>query len=546
MNNLIAFFTDPYRDLGLQLKTKSRILTIVNLIFCPTCLILGLILIATKATISGASLFTLLLGCGGSLALLRHKHYGLASTATLFGLFLVMFAAIKFDAYQNIYECYVFGTLGSFLLIITSLVGDRPGQSALFTALNLAAIFILYFFDSYLNPNVDNKVVTSLAIQSLATSSLIVIIGGVCSAFIVQNSLSLIQSLETSALSAKKSYKNLNEAMMGAQATSQKIGEQLSGSVEHTVASVKALQETVSGIVEGMDRLAEALRESENANTSTVTNQNTVRETLAAYSREVAHASSAIEEMAAAVATIGGQANQKGEAVRGLVGLAKAGEERLSEIKISIDRILQSAQSMMEMSVFIEDVAERTNLLGLNASIEAAHAGATGKGFAVVADQIRALSVEAGKSSRNISETLKDTRDAIQATARQNQEVIAFFKKISEDTQGVSSMFEELLYSIKEISGGSEDVLRAVESVSALTTATEQTVNNSHESIHKSSEGIGQVTTIASKVRNASIEMVGRFGEMLHDAENVQRLGQENLETVESLKLRINAGQRAE
>ena len=72
----------------------------------------------------------------------------------------------------------------------------------------------------------------------------------------------------------------------------------------------------------------------------------------------------------------------------------------------SINQILDSAKRMMETSVFIGDVAERTNLLGMNASIEAAHAGAAGKGFAVVADQIRGLSVEASKSSRLISDTL--------------------------------------------------------------------------------------------------------------------------------------------
>jgi methyl-accepting chemotaxis protein len=473
-----------------------------------------------------------------ALILLRRGKYYLASSFILYGLWLIMFVAIKFDAYQDVYECYVFGTLGSFALLACALIADKPQQSIVLMVLDLVAITVLYVFDAL--PK-DGGKVTTLAIQSLATSSFIVITGGFCSAFIVRNATDLVHEVEKRARAAGDNFKRLNEAMMGAQATSQRIGEQLSGSVVNTVTSVKSLQNTVNQIVNGMDTLARALHESESANASTVDNQEKVRLAMADYAREVAHASSAIEEMAAAVSSIGGQASQKGEAVHSLVSLAKAGEEKLSAIKTSIDKILDSAQSMMEMSVFIEDVAERTNLLGLNASIEAAHAGASGKGFAVVADQIRALSVEAGKSSRTISDTLKETRDAIQQTSKQNLEVIQFFKKISEDVQGVSNMIEELLYNIKEISGGSEDVLRAVQSVSALTSSTEETVINSQSAVSKSSEGINSVSKIAVKVRNDSIEMVGRFGEMLHEAEEVQRLGQQNLETVESLKSRINA-----
>lgn len=538
MIKLVDYFTAGYESAGLQLQRKSKILTIAALVIGPVSLILGSVMLATNALIAGASLVALALASVIALIMLKRGKYRVSSSFLLYALFIVMFCAIKWDAYKNVYECYVFGTLGSFLLIVSALVADSPGQSVIATVLDIAAIVVLYAFDAL---PLDGGAVTTLAIQSLSTSCLVVILAGLCSAYIVRNSSSLIADVERRAADERARYERLNAAMMAARSHSLEIGEQLSSSVEHTIASVRDLQHSVADIDSGMNALAKALSESEAANTSNVESHNLVREALVSYSAEVAHASSAIEEMAAAVTSIGDQAGKKGESVKVLAGLAKTGEAKLAQIRESITQVLESAQHMMEMSAFIEDVAERTNLLGLNAAIEAAHAGASGRGFTIVAEQIRGLSNETANSSRKIAETLKDTMEAIRVATRQNEEVISFFTRITEDTLSVSGMLEELLASVEEISGGARDVLSAVQTVSALTESTEETMTGSREALDRSTAGIDEVSRLASLVKRSSAEMANRYDGILHDAENVQTLGHLNLETVESLRTSIDS-----
>jgi methyl-accepting chemotaxis protein len=536
--DVIRFFTKKYDNDSLQVRLKSRILTWMSLVIGALSLVLGGVMMATGALIAGVMILILSVFCAGVLWILGTGRYHMASSVFIYVLFVVMFCAIKFDAYVNVYECYVFGTLGSFLLITGALLAKRPSQTAVLTVLNLAAIALLYVLDAL--PQAGGKVDT-LAIQSLATSSVVVVVSGVFASLLVRSNNQLVGTVESEAEAAGRSYTGLNQAMVEAQSSAFGIGERLSSSAGTAGDAVKAMRKIVEEMVSGMDTLGKALGDSESANATAVGHQQTVQETLSAYSNEVSHASGAIEQMAAAVSSIGDQASGKKQAVQALVSMARSGEEKLSAIKAGIDKILVSAQSMMEMSVFIEDVAERTNLLGLNASIEAAHAGKTGKGFAVVADQIRALSVETSRSSRIISETLKETREAIAAASAQNGEALDFFRKISDDIRDVGNMLDEFLSNLQEISSGVNDVLKAVETVSQLTSKTADTVNESCLSITKSSQGIVAVSKIAGSVRRDSATMAGMMDKVLEETDSVQRLGRDNLKMVEELKAKIDS-----
>jgi methyl-accepting chemotaxis protein len=210
----------------------------------------------------------------------------------------------------------------------------------------------------------------------------------------------------------------------------------------------------------------------------------------------------------------------------------------------SMDQIQESAKRVVELSAIIGDVADRTNLLGMNASIEAAHAGAAGRGFAVVANEIRALSVETGKSARVIADTLKESQAVIGSSVAKSGEALASFRKITEDVRGVSLMIEELLSSIQELSAGSADVVSAVEAVADLTRSTEIAVDRSCVGMGDSLRGMDAVAEIASRVRVETSEMSTRFDEMRKDSDDVRKLGQDNLGTIQALKASLEAFSR--
>lgn len=539
--NLLSFFTVKYSGQSLQVRKKSRILAGIALGFAGFSAALGLLMAATGAMVVAGVFVGIVAFCAAVLAMLRTGRYHAASSAFLFSLFAAMFIAIKFDQYVDVYESYVFGTLGCFLLVVATLIADRPRQALAIGFLDLAAIQALYWLDAF--PK-DGGKVTVLAIQNLATASLLTAISAAVAAYLVGMTTSLLGEVEREAKAAEKSYDELNAAMSTAHSSSQRIGESLSGSVARTGESIEALRARVRDIATGMDELDGALGKSGESNRRAEDGQDQVRVALSAYSDQVARASAAIEEMAAAASSLAGQASSKKAAVSELVETSRAGEGVLASMSQSMEQIQASANRVADLGAIIGDVADRTNLLGMNASIEAAHAGAAGRGFAVVANEIRALSVEAGKSARVIGDTLKEVKAAIASTAGKSVEAMLSFRKITEDIHGVSLMIEELLSSIQELSAGSSDVVSAVEAVADLTRSTETAVDRSCEGMRESLEGMDAVAEIASRVRVETSEMSTRFDDMRRDSDEVRKLGGENLGTIQALKASLEGFSR--
>jgi methyl-accepting chemotaxis protein len=530
---LLSFFSSKYSEESLQVRKKSRILAAIAIAFVAISLAFALLMAATKAFVVAVVFVGIALFCAVVLAMLRAGKYHAASSVFLYGLFAAMFVAIKFDQYQDVYETYVFGTLGCFLLVVTTLIADRPRQAIGIGLLDLGAIEALYWLDAF--PK-DGGKVTLLAIQNLATSSLLTGIAAAVAAYLVSMTTSLLREVEREAEGAERSYDELNAAMGKAQFSSQRIGENLSASVARTALAIDSLRTKVLDISGGMDELDVALSSSGDANRKAEESQAEVKVALSAYSDQVARASAAIEEMAAAANSLASQASSKKTAVSDLVATSKSGESVLASMSQSMDQIQESAKRVADLGAIIGDVADRTNLLGMNASIEAAHAGAAGRGFAVVASEIRALSVEAGKSARVIGDTLKDVRAAIASTAERSSEATLAFRKINEDIRGVSLMIEELLSSIQELSSGSADVVSAVEAVADLTRSTEIAVDRSCQGMSESMKGMDAVAEIASRVRVETSEISQKFDEMHRDSDEVRKLGGENLSTIQALK----------
>jgi methyl-accepting chemotaxis protein len=108
---------------------------------------------------------------------------------------------------------------------------------------------------------------------------------------------------------------------------------------------------------------------------------------------------------------------------------SSTGKDSLAQVVEDIGDISNQSQSLLEITSIIEDIADQTNMLSMNAAIEAAHAGDAGKGFAVVADEIRKLAESSGAESKIISTILKKMISDINNIAKQSINVLRDLKK---------------------------------------------------------------------------------------------------------------------
>jgi hypothetical protein len=176
----------------------------------------------------------------------------------------------------------------------------------------------------------------------------------------------------------------------------------------------------------------------------------------------VASSSSAIEEMIGNIISIENTIQKSVDAVNNLDLATNAGETTLSEVSNLVEKIEQGSEGLEEMSNVIQQIAEQTNMLAMNAAIEAAHAGEAGKGFAVVADEIRKLAENSGTEAKKIADVLAQIKqmidDAYEGTVSTQKEFEVIIKRSNE----VKAMELEIKDAISEQNNGGKLILDAV------------------------------------------------------------------------------------
>jgi hypothetical protein len=183
---------------------------------------------------------------------------------------------------------------------------------------------------------------------------------------------------------------------------------------------------------------------------------------------------SAIEEMLASLSSSSSIARSRCDALGSLAGTASSGSQALAKSLSAISSIQERAKGIESLTSVIGDVSERTNLLAMNASIEAAHAGQAGKGFAVVANEVRKLAGMTAKSSGEIGSTLKNLTGSVDEAVALAKESSSRIGKIFGNLEDTSRGLEEIFGNLSEISAGSQQINGALESLSSISVTVDE------------------------------------------------------------------------
>ncbi|MBQ8678440.1 MAG: HAMP domain-containing protein [Treponema sp.] len=202
------------------------------------------------------------------------------------------------------------------------------------------------------------------------------------------------------------------------------------------------------------------------------------------------------------------------ENINRLAETSESGKVALDKITHAIEEVANESRSLMEISSVIQNIASETNLLAMNAAIEAAHAGETGKGFAVVADEVRKLAESSSAQTKTIESALKKITASISVVTAYSTEVVEKFTSIEQEVNNVSNQEERIRSTMEQTSENSKEVLH---SITMLNDITQKVQKSSVEML----EGSNQITHEAKNMNTITQEITGGMNEMATGADQI-------------------------
>lgn len=338
----------------------------------------------------------------------------------------------------------------------------------------------------------------------------------------------------------KNSFKILNNLITNIKSstnTTAGIKDSLAASAEETSATIGNIKNSTSALLKESEKMDQNVTDNVTSIEQITANINSINSQISDQAAMVEESTASITEMISSLDSVSTITKKKSESINQLVDVVSSGANTLSEMTEGFRTgVVEKIEGISEMASTIQQIASQTNLLSMNAAIEAAHAGDAGKGFAVVADEIRKLADTSSKSSANITRIIKEISDGVSETDMKTKKSSEAFDVINKEIKETKQAFDEIASSTQELNVGGKQILDAMSMLQDVTTniksASEEMIIGSDQVVRSQLE----LKDISDQVTKGMLEISSGSEEIVIASDEIVKYSSELNSVVNDLK----------